>query len=108
MPAAGLVEKLGGTLLLAEEGDELVDLRLGVLAGHPRQSGVGGKDDVRALKQYMIDLKEAVRVAAGAGKCFDTAMREIKLPKYEQWQRYSEFLPLNIERLCHYWLFGWQ
>jgi glyoxylase-like metal-dependent hydrolase (beta-lactamase superfamily II) len=79
-----------------------------LIAGHPRQSGVGGKDDVRALKQYMIDLKEAVRVAAAAGKCFDTAMREIKLPQYEQWQRYREFLPLNIERLCHYWLFGWQ
>lgn len=79
-----------------------------LIAGHPRQSGVGSKDDVRVLKQYMIDLKEAVRIAAGAGKCFDTAMREIKLPKYEQWQRYSEFLPLNIERLCHYWLFGWQ
>ena len=79
-----------------------------LIAGHPRQSGVGSKDDVRALKQYMIDLKEAVRVAAGAGKCFDAAMRKIKLPKYEQWQRYSEFLPLNIDRLCHYWLFGWQ
>jgi glyoxylase-like metal-dependent hydrolase (beta-lactamase superfamily II) len=79
-----------------------------LIAGHPRQSGVGSKDDVRALKQYMIDLKEAVRVAAAAGKCFDTAMREIKLPQYEQWQRYREFLPLNIERLCHYWLFGWQ
>jgi glyoxylase-like metal-dependent hydrolase (beta-lactamase superfamily II) len=79
-----------------------------LIAGHPRQSGVGSKEDVRALKQYMIDLKEVVRVAAGEGKCFDTAMRDIKLPKYEQWQRYREFLPLNVERLCHYWLFGWQ
>jgi hypothetical protein len=56
----------------------------------------------------MTDLKEAVRVAAAQGKCFDQAMNEIKLPKYEQWGRYNEFLPGNIERMCLYWRNGWQ
>lgn len=32
----------------------------------------------------MTDLKETVRVAAEQGKCTDQAMREVKLPKYEQ------------------------
>jgi glyoxylase-like metal-dependent hydrolase (beta-lactamase superfamily II) len=79
-----------------------------MVAGHPRQGGIGTKEDVRALKGYMTDLKEAVRVAAGQGKCFDAAMKEVTLPKYEQWGRYQEFLPMNVERLCLYWRNGWR
>ncbi len=79
-----------------------------MIAGHPRQGGIGTKDDVRGLKEYMTDLKEAVRVAADQGKCIDPAMKEVKLPKYAQWGRYNEFLPGNIERMCFYWRNGWQ
>jgi len=79
-----------------------------MIAGHPRQGGIGTKEDVRNLKQYMVDLKEAVREPAAQGKCFDAAMKEVKLPKYESWGRYNEFLPLNVERLCLYWRNGWQ
>jgi glyoxylase-like metal-dependent hydrolase (beta-lactamase superfamily II) len=79
-----------------------------MVAGHPRQGGVGTKEDVRNLKQYMVDLKEAVREPASQGKCFDQAMKEVKLPKYESWGRYNEFLPMNVERLCLYWRNGWQ
>jgi glyoxylase-like metal-dependent hydrolase (beta-lactamase superfamily II) len=79
-----------------------------MIPGHPSPAGFGTKDDVRALKGYMTDLKEAVRVAAEQGKCFDQAMKEVKLPRYEQWGRYNEFLPGNIERLCFYWRIGWR
>ena len=79
-----------------------------MVAGHPRQGGIGTKEDVRRLKEYMTDLKEAVRVAVNEGKCIDQAMKEVKLPKYEQWGRYNEFLPGNIERMCYYWRNGWQ
>jgi len=78
-----------------------------MIAGHPRQGGIGSKEDVRNLKGYMTDLKEAVRVAATQGKCIDQAMKEVKLPKYESWGRYNEFLPGNVERLCFYWRNGW-
>jgi glyoxylase-like metal-dependent hydrolase (beta-lactamase superfamily II) len=79
-----------------------------MIAGHPRQGGIGDKENVRNLKAYMADLKEAVREPAAQGKCFDDAMKSIKLPKYESWGRYNEFLPMNIERLCYYWRNGWQ
>jgi glyoxylase-like metal-dependent hydrolase (beta-lactamase superfamily II) len=75
-----------------------------MIPGHPYAGGrLGTKDDVRALKQYMTDLSDAVRVAANQGKCFDTAMKEIKLPKYEKWGNYDAYLPGNIERFCEYW-----
>ncbi len=49
------------------------------------------------------DLSDAVRVAANQGKCFDTAMKEVRLPKYEKWGNYDAYLPGNIERSCEYW-----
>ncbi|MCI0548525.1 MAG: MBL fold metallo-hydrolase [Candidatus Rokubacteria bacterium] len=75
-----------------------------MIPGHPYAGGrLGTKDDVRALKQYMTDLSEAVRQAANQGKCFDAAIKEIKLPKYEKWGNYEAFLPGNIERFCEFW-----
>ena len=68
-----------------------------------RAGAWGTKDDVRAAKQYMVDLSDAVKQAAIAGKCFDTAMKEIKLPKYETWRSYDTYLPGNIERFCEFW-----
>ncbi|HET7340809.1 MAG TPA: MBL fold metallo-hydrolase [Methylomirabilota bacterium] len=75
-----------------------------MIPGHPYAGGrLGTKDDVRALRQYMTDLSDAVRAAANQGKCFDAAMKEIKLPKYASWGNYDAFLPGNIERFCEYW-----
>jgi glyoxylase-like metal-dependent hydrolase (beta-lactamase superfamily II) len=75
-----------------------------MIPGHPYAGGrLGTKDDVRAAKQYMVDLSDAVKPAALAGKCFDDAMKEIKLPKYEKWANYERYLPGNIERFCEYW-----
>jgi glyoxylase-like metal-dependent hydrolase (beta-lactamase superfamily II) len=75
-----------------------------MIPGHPYAGGrLGTKDDVRALKQYMTDLSDAVRAAANQGKCFDAAIKEVKLPKYETWGNYEVYLPGNIERFCEFW-----
>jgi glyoxylase-like metal-dependent hydrolase (beta-lactamase superfamily II) len=75
-----------------------------MIPGHPYAGGrPGTKDDVRNLRQYMTDLSDAVKQAANQGKCFDTAMKEVKLPKYEKWANYDNWLPGNIERFCEYW-----
>jgi glyoxylase-like metal-dependent hydrolase (beta-lactamase superfamily II) len=75
-----------------------------MVPGHPYAGGrLGTKQDVRELKQYMLDLSEEVRNAANRGRCFDNAMQEIKLPKYEKWGNYAQFLPMNVQRLCEYW-----
>ena len=75
-----------------------------MIPGHPYAGGrFGTKEDVRNAKQYMVDLSDAVKQAAAQGKCFDTAMKEIKLPRYEKWGNYEQFLPGNIERFCEYW-----
>ena len=75
-----------------------------LIPGHPGPGGrMGTKDDVRAAKEYLTDLSNATRELANQGKCFDEAMKTLKLPKYESWAGYSTYLPGNVERFCEYW-----
>jgi len=60
----------------------------------------------RIYVSYLQDLSAAVKQAADDHKCLAQAMREIKLPKYEKWANYDEYLPMNIERLCDFFSLG--
>lgn len=72
-----------------------------LIPGHPGPGGrLGNKQDVRNLQQYMGDLAAEVKKVADEGKCYDTAMKEVKLPKYESWTNYAAWLPGNVERYC--------
>jgi hypothetical protein len=72
-----------------------------LIPGHPGPGGrLGTKEDVRNLLQYMSELSAEVKKAADAGKCYDAAMKEVTLPKYESWSNYANWLPGNVERYC--------
>ena len=75
-----------------------------LIAGHPGPGGrqIGTKDDVRNQLAYLQDLSAAVKKAISEGKNYADAVKEIKLPKYEQWSGYGPYLPLNIERYYDY------
>ena len=79
-----------------------------MIPGHPGPGGrLGTKDDVRALKEYMVEVSNAAKQLAAERKCLDdTAMRTVKLPKYEGWGGYGVFLFGNLERFCEYWSRG--
>jgi glyoxylase-like metal-dependent hydrolase (beta-lactamase superfamily II) len=75
-----------------------------MVPGHPYAGGrLGTRDDVRRAKQYMTDVSDAVRQAAEQGKCFDAAMKEVRLPQYEKWGNYDQYFPGNVQRFCEYW-----
>jgi glyoxylase-like metal-dependent hydrolase (beta-lactamase superfamily II) len=75
-----------------------------LIPGHPYAGGrFGTKKDVEDDISYLEDLSAEVKKAADAGKCFDTAMKEVKLPKYEKWTNYDASLPGNVERFCYWW-----
>ena len=79
-----------------------------MIAGHNRQGGIGTKADIRALRTYLNELFELVRVANAEGKCFDAAFAEIQLPEVAtDWIR-QEFLQGNIERMCYFFRNGWR
>ncbi len=78
-----------------------------MIPGHPGHGGrLGTKDDARAQLGYLQDIPAEVKKAVSEGKCYDTAMKEIKLPKYESWGGYGAFLAGNIERYCELWRRG--
>ncbi len=76
-----------------------------LIPGHPGPGGrqTGSKDDARAMLAYLEDLSAAVKKAAEDGKCYADAMRDVKLPKYENLTNYGPFLPMNIERYCDFY-----
>src|SRR4030095_14889609 len=76
-----------------------------MIPGHPYAGGrLGTKDDVRAAKQYMVDLSDAVRQAQLAGKCFNTRMKEIKVPEYGTAGQYRAILRILGWRLLDRYL----
>jgi len=87
--------------VLAMEWDRMIP-------GHPGPGGrLGTKDDVRAFKEYMVDVSNAAKQLAAERKCLnDDAMRAVKLPKYEGWGGYGLYLFGNLERFCEYWSRG--
>ncbi len=73
-----------------------------MIPGHPYAGGrLGTKQDVTDLVGYFDDLGAEVKKFAAEGKCTDTAMKDVKLPKYEKWGNYALFLPMNVERMCY-------
>ena len=51
----------------------------------------------------MLDLSAAVKQAVDTGKSYADAIRNIKLPKYENLLGYQQNLAGNIERYYDYW-----
>ena len=75
-----------------------------MIPGHPSPGGrYGTKKDVQDDIAYMEDLSAEVKKAANEGKCWDVAMKEVKLPRYEKWANYETGLPANVERFCYWW-----
>jgi len=75
-----------------------------MIPGHPGPGGrLGTKDDARDVLGYLQDVSAATKKAAEEGKCFDAAMKEVKLTKYESWANYAQYFPGNVERYCMLW-----
>ena len=79
-----------------------------LIPGHPGPDGrqIGTKEDARAALGYLQDLSAAVKKAADDHKCLTDAMKEIRLPKYQNFANYEAYLPMNIERYCDFYSLG--
>jgi glyoxylase-like metal-dependent hydrolase (beta-lactamase superfamily II) len=75
-----------------------------LIPGHPGPGGkLGTKEDARNLLTFLQDASSEVQKAAREGKCWDTAEKELKLPKYENWAGYQNNLPFVLRRYCGLW-----
>jgi glyoxylase-like metal-dependent hydrolase (beta-lactamase superfamily II) len=70
-----------------------------LVPGHGR---VGKKEHVRQFRGYLEDLTAAVKEAMQKGMSLEEAKKTVRLPKYEQWQRYADWFPENVEGMYRY------
>ncbi|MDP1869651.1 MAG: MBL fold metallo-hydrolase [Bradyrhizobium sp.] len=74
------------------------------IPGHPGPGGrLGTREDMEKQLAFMTDLSTEVKKAADAGKCFDPAGKEVRLPQYGTLTGYEANIEWNIHRWCGYW-----
>jgi glyoxylase-like metal-dependent hydrolase (beta-lactamase superfamily II) len=74
------------------------------IPGHPGPGGrLGTRGDMEKQLAFMTDLSAEVKKASDAGKCFDPAVKEVRLPQYGTLTGYEQNIEWNIHRWCGYW-----
>ncbi len=73
----------------------VADMDYDILA--PGHGATGTRADAADHAQYVEDLYNAVYAGVRAGQSLAQLKADIKLPKYEKWSQYKDWLPLNIE-----------
>lgn len=75
-----------------------------LIPGHPGPGDrLGTRQDVQNQLEFLQDASAEMKQLAQAGKCWDTAEKEFKLPKYENWPGYANNLPFVARRYCGLW-----
>ena len=62
---------------------------------------------VREQREYLEDLMAAVKEARKKTMNMDKIREMVKLPKYEKWGGYNQWLGQNVERVNLYYHMGW-
>jgi len=76
-----------------------------LIPGHPGQPNgrLGTKKDAEDQLTLLQDASAEMKKLGQEGKCWDTAEKEFKLPKYASWPGYEAGLPFIARRYCAYW-----
>ena len=75
-----------------------------LIPGHPGPGDrLGTKKDAEDQLQLLRTASAEMKKLAQAGKCWDPAEAEFKLPMYETWPGYAAGLPFIARRYCGLW-----
>jgi glyoxylase-like metal-dependent hydrolase (beta-lactamase superfamily II) len=75
-----------------------------MIPGHPAPGGrLGNKQDAQNMLTLLQEASAEMKKLGQDGKCWDTAEKEFKLPKYESWPGYAAGLPFIARRYCGLW-----
>lgn len=72
----------------------------------PGHGKIGRKEHVRMFRGYLEDLRTAVMEQIKKGASLEQAKQSVRLPKYENWGRYAEWFPENVEGMYRYYSQG--
>ena len=68
----------------------------------PGHGKIGKREHVQMFRGYLQDLRAAVKEQLQKGVSVEEAKKNIQLPKYEQWGRYADWFPENVEGMYRY------
>jgi glyoxylase-like metal-dependent hydrolase (beta-lactamase superfamily II) len=68
----------------------------------PGHGKIGKKEHVQRFRVYLEDLRAAVQEQIQKGAGVEEAKKNVQLPKYQQWQRYADWFPENVEGMYRY------
>jgi glyoxylase-like metal-dependent hydrolase (beta-lactamase superfamily II) len=76
-----------------------------LIPGHPGAPNgrLGTKEDAKNVLALYQDASAEMKKLGQAGKCWDEAEKEFKLPKYENMPGYAAGLPFVARRYCGLW-----
>jgi glyoxylase-like metal-dependent hydrolase (beta-lactamase superfamily II) len=76
-----------------------------LIPGHPGAPNgrLGTKKDAQDVLTLMQEASAEMKKLGQEGKCWDTAEKEFKLPKYASWPGYENGLPFVARRYCGLW-----
>lgn len=81
-----------------------------VISGHGphTEPAIDTANVVMEQREYLEDLMVAVKEAMESGiHSPDELQKSVRLPKYEDWRSYDDWLPMNIERIWSFYHMGW-
>jgi glyoxylase-like metal-dependent hydrolase (beta-lactamase superfamily II) len=68
----------------------------------PGHGALGKKEDVRASRVYLEELRAQVLQHLRDGKTVEEIKQLVKMEKYRSWGNYQQYLPLNIEGVARH------
>jgi glyoxylase-like metal-dependent hydrolase (beta-lactamase superfamily II) len=103
MPGRGMID------FYPLEAEESIKKVLGMdwdrlIPGHPDSGGrLGTRQDAQDQLTMLQEASAEMKKLGQEGKCWDTAEKEFKLPKYATWPGYDQGLPFVARRYCGLW-----
>jgi glyoxylase-like metal-dependent hydrolase (beta-lactamase superfamily II) len=68
----------------------------------PGHGELGKKEDVRAMRVYLEELRDQVTQHLQAGKSIDEIKQLVTMEKYAGWENFKQYLPLNVEGMARH------
>ncbi|WP_418318569.1 MBL fold metallo-hydrolase [Piscinibacter sakaiensis] len=78
---------------------EALDFQSAIFSHTHAMDPFGSKSDVVAVREFIEDLQAAITAEFKKGTPFASIPSAVKLPKYEHWAMYREWLPMNVWRV---------
>lgn len=78
---------------------EALDFNSAIYSHTQSKNPLGTKEDVILTREFIEDIQKAIVAEFKKGTDFTQIPTEVKLPKYQHWAMYDEWLHLNVWRI---------